>query len=532
MRKLLIVAFIAAAFLLPLPQVMACATGGDNVTPINRMVEYADLVVSGRIEFVDKLRGNYVLEVDRYFKGDGDKFLSIVNWRPAVYFADTVRDYDHGCLSFSPGRSRTRRDDVGYFALKANGDGTYGFYYGSVWIPGDVAHWRELESTEGLVEFVRPWQSEIELESPAPVAAFEALLMQLAGKEKTTEPEGDDYPLPRFLNITTQSGKRYRLNPDRSVTWLDPARWPIAISNDGSHVMYRLERDELGFQYLALVKKELHWCPYCQPLGSSTVGGGRALSVTGYSHDGWLEPVKGWFAQFSPDSNFVAVQDRNELLVYMFNNWTMEEYGYGRLMGMEVVAGQRVWWDPTFYQEPMAWSADSSTIAYQDSRGIWHWDLFEETHPLLVLADPEGEKLLDISRSGRFLRYSHGETWILLDVETGDSHERAIATPDERNVIQLLPSAPSHRSGGFSGKRESTVSRWRSCQAPLSNCRARIEYPDTLIEYFEFQPGWIGLVSQDSVQVFPWYLSMQESHLSIMISPPAAIQAFDFDSLL
>ena len=222
---------------------------------------------------------------------------------------------------------------MAYFALQANGDGTYGYYRESVWMPGDVAPWRKLESTEGLVEFEAPWQRELEFESPARVEDFESLLMQLSGSESTINPEGDDYPLPRFLNITTESGKRYRLNPDRSVTWLDPDKWPIAISNDGSHVMYRLERDELALQYLALVKKELHWCPYCQPLGSATVGGGGALSVTGYSYDGWLEPVKGWFAQFSPDSNFVAVQDRNELLIYMFNNWTMEEFYYGRLNG-------------------------------------------------------------------------------------------------------------------------------------------------------------------------------------------------------
>ena len=220
---------------------------------------------------------------------------------------------------------------------------------------------------------------------------LKTLLLQLSGNDSTAKPVNDDYPLPRYLNITTESGKRYRLNPDRSVTWLDPAKWPIAISNDGSHVMYRLERDELAFQYLALVKKELHWCPYCQPLGSTTVGGGGALSVTSYSYDGWLEPVKGWFAQFSPDSNFVAVQDRNELLIYMFNNWTMEEYGLWppdgqwRLSPVSAPGGIL-----PLREEPMAWSADSSTIAYQDSRGIWHWDLFEQTHPQLVLADPEG----------------------------------------------------------------------------------------------------------------------------------------------
>ena len=104
MRRMLLVSMLCAALFARLPLSAAC--GGYEFTPIDGMVKFSDLVVYGRIEFVDKLGTNFVLNVDRYFKGSGNQYLSVVNWRPAVYFADTVRDYDHGCLSLSPGRGR------------------------------------------------------------------------------------------------------------------------------------------------------------------------------------------------------------------------------------------------------------------------------------------------------------------------------------------------------------------------------------------------------------------------------------------
>ena len=528
MRSLLILSFICATILSSSPIASAC--GGYEATPIDGMVEFSELVVSASVEYVDKLAKNVILKVDRYFKGSGGKYLAVVNYRPAVYHADTVRDYDHGCLSIGPWNTRFRKDEYGYFALQANHDGTYGYYSESVWIPGDVLKYRKLESTEGLVEFFLYSRSEYELETPAPVDEFEDLLLQTSNRSETTPPVGNNYPLMRYLNITTESGKRYRLNPDFSVTWLDPAKLPIAISNDGSHVMFRLEMDELAFQYLALVRKELHWCPYCQGVGSATIGG-SALSVGAYTYDGWLEPVKGWYATFSPDSNFVAVQERDQLLVYMFDNWSLAEYEYGQMMGMEVVAGQHVWWDPFFGEEPLAWSADSTTIAYQDSRGIWHWDIFEETHPQLILPGDGSKELLDVSKSGRYLRYSHDETWSLIDVETGEIHERAIATPDERNLIFVQPSYPEGTVVLFNGRENHYRKAWRTCQAPLSKCPIHIVYHDEPIDIFEYQPGWIGLVSRNSVELFPWYLSMEESQLRILAEPPAAINAFDYDQI-
>ena len=513
------VIFVIPIFLLALaPRALAC--GGYEVTPIEQMLEFSELVVSGRIVFVDDIGVNFILQVDRYFKGGGGNYLPIVNTRPAFFYADTARDYEHGCGNLGYWGHKVRKDQQGYFALQARADGTYSYYPESVWIPGDLHSYRRLESPDDYVEFNTSYHSDYDFETPALVNRFEEILLLLSDSMQAAPPAGDHYPLMRFLKITTESGNRYRLNPDRSVTWLDPAAWPIAISNDGSHVMFRVAEDELAFQYLDLERKELLRHPDCERFGCNAVNEDSAL------------PIRGWHARFSPDSNFVAVQERDELLIYMFDNWTMEEYYYGRLMSMEVVAGQRVQWEPYNGEEPMAWSADSTTIAYQDSRGIWHWDIFEHPHPQLVLEDIRDVTLLDISRSGRFIRYSHDGTWSLLDTNTGETREGAVATPDESSRIVFRFGKPFYMVDGFSGKRYAFngYSR-RKCMAPLLNCPVLIETPYVPFEFFEFQPGWIGLVARGGVQVYPWHLSMDEGYMSIMVETPTSILAFDYDEM-
>ena len=530
MRKLLSIA-IAAIFLLSL-QSPAWACGGYKFSPLEDVVQWRDLLVSATVDYVDKLGTNFILKVDRYYKGSGGQYLPVVYWRPAVYYADTVRDYDNGCLNVGWGGRRIRRGDYGFFALESNNDGTYNYSRESVWIPGDVDQYGYDGPTNGMVNFLMSSRSPRYVDSPLPVSEFEALLLQLSDSEAIAQPDGDSYPLMRFLNITTETGQRYRLNPDYSVTWLDPDWWPEAISNDGSHVMFRLEDDELAFQYLALHRKELFSCRECELLDYRNENGGNASSEINLDNDGSLKPVKGWHAQFSPDSNFVAVQDRNELLIYMFNNWTLEAFEYGQVMGMEVVAGHRVWWNLSTHEEaPMAWSSDSTTIAYQDDRGIWHWDIFEDTHPQLVIPDAENETLLDISRSGRFLRHSNNESWSLMDVKTGVTHERAIPTPDERNLIFIRSGYPDGTVTAFAGRKNHYRYAWRNCRVPLSECHIHLVDPLSPIEFFEYQPGWIGIVTRRAVKLFPWYLSMEESQLSVAVELLLPIKAFDYDEM-
>ena len=530
MRTVIFCLALSAAIVIPAVRTVACSYGGDG-TGMERYIELADLVVAANVDYVDDSGKNAILKAERYFKGSAGPYLSLVYARPAVYYADSTRDYDNGCLNLGPGGIELKKGDNGYFALYANGDGTYDYGGATMWMPGDVDRYGYDGPREGMVDFQIHWQSGLQVEAPLPVAEFEALLLRMTGREEPLSPGTGRYPLLRFLNIRTESGQRYRLNPDFSVTGLDPDKWPIAISNDGSHVMFRLARDELGIQYLALVKKELQWCPACEPLGSANVGG--APGVASYRHNGWLAPVKGWQAQFSPDSNFLAVQEGTRLVIYMFHNRDRPGPGeqHGQLMGMDPVASAAVRWDPSTGAEPMVWSADSTTIAYQDSRGIWRWDLFEETRPQLLLPDSEDLSLLDISRSGEFIRYSQGETWRLLDVGTGEILERALATPDERNVIIIRNRFPEGTVSVRPGRANIRRSERRQCQAPLSNCPIHMISRFRPFEFFEYQPGWVGLVSRGQIQLYPWYLAMEESHLRVAADPPVSIVAFDYDAL-
>ena len=530
MRNLLSIAIAASVFLSL--QTPASACGGYEFSPLEDVVQWRDLVVAATVDYVDKLGTNFILKVHRYIKGSGGHYLPVVYWRPAVYYADTVRDYDHGCLNVGWGERRFRRGDYGYFALHSNNDGTYDYSRESVWIPGDVDQFDYEGPTDGVVDFYMSSRFPGRVDAPLPISGFEALLLQLSDAVATAEPDGDSYPLMRFLKITTESGKRYRLNPDYSVTWLDPDWWPEAVSNDGSHVMFRQKHDELAFQYLALLRKELWTCSECEHLDYRYVNGGHASSESSFAYDGWLKPVNGWHAQFSPDSNFVAVQNRNELLIYMFDNWTLAVHEYGQVMGMEVVAGQRVWWNISKVEKPpLAWSADSTTIAYQDNRGIWQWDIFEETYPHLVVPGDQEIELLDVSNSGQYLRFSHEDSWSLINVRTGETFERAIATPDERNLIFVRPSHPVGTVTARAGRKNHYRNDWRDCHAPLSKCSIHIVEPLYPIEFFEYQPGWIGLVTRRSVKLLPWYLSMEESRLSTVVEPPLPIEAFDYDEL-
>ena len=208
------------------------------------------------------------------------------------------------------------------------------------------------------------------------MADFEQLLHETSEQSQTTEPQRNPYPLMRFLNITTASGQRYRLNPDRSLTWLDPAKHPIAISNDGSHVMFRLDENELGFQYLSLVKKPFD--PMRHALGSAAPAGGRALSGGQMSFADWLHPVPGLYAQFSPNSDYVAIQEATRLRVYLFvaEPLPYSAVGFGHSMRMRESASVDLNWQESATRLPLAWSGDSKGIAYQDSQGIWLWRFY------------------------------------------------------------------------------------------------------------------------------------------------------------
>jgi hypothetical protein len=409
-----------------------------------------DVIVHATVLEVDDRGYNAILRVNRYFKGSGTAYLTVMRWTPAREVVADIRGYDSAC-TYDGGGIHLIAGSEGYFLLNSNGNGTY----------TDV-------SEEGLnIEpfIIRNGQVELYEDGETvtmDVPAFEKRLLELGDHSTPFEPgfASSRYPLRRFLTITTESGAQYQLNPDRSVMRLDED-YPLAISPDGSHIVFEMESGRIGFQYLALERK-----------AAETDGGG------------WLMPQTGRAVAFSPNSNFAAVWDDAQFTVYMFDNY--EDSGYGKAMGMQPVARTTLKWANDEILPTTVWSADSTTIAYQDGRGIWIWDIFEQSEPkLVVTSSSSSTTLLDISHSGRYVRFGAKESWTLIDTATDEIYINAIATPDESNLIFIQKTYAETTSD--ESKQE--------CHAPLAkNCPIYLsQYP--ISDWFWYKANLIVLLS-------------------------------------
>jgi len=473
----------------------AFACGGYYPTSIEYAATF-DAFVKAEVVAVDDIGINAILKVDRYLRGSGGEYIVIMRHPPALQNA-AVRRYDFGCLYSGRSGPHWRKGDFGYFPLAPNANGTYRDLANL----GTSAHYIP---EDGYVDFFSNNEDEYDGNATLPADEFESLVLQLSGQGPSKAPRSNPYPLMRFLNITTESGERYRLNPDRSVTWLDAARYPITISNDGSHVMFQLDDGELGFQYLAMLKKPFN--PMRHALGSAAPAGGRALSDGRYSSDGWLHPKPGLFGTFSPDSNFVAVQEESRLVIYLFYSVGIPDaaVGNGYRMAMKEIASYGVDWLSVDERAPMVWSADSNVIAFQDNHGIWLWSFLKESDPQLVVSTDEAEELLDLSYSGRYLRFGNNASWTLLEVQTGENWNNMLVSPDESRHIEIrIELADEHAS------RTAVVPRYRRCSEPLTRCPLVISSATPRFIFWH-DPGFVGLVFSASLESFPWRYSLEQ----------------------
>ena len=510
MRKFLVLTLFSVAILMPLPKVLACG-GVEQFYPLIEGITRYDLIVAATVQEYDDVGIGTILKVDRYFKGTGGEYVVLMPYPPALQNAGYTRRYDTGCLYAARSGGRWQHNGYGYMTLSANGNGTYSS--GRIYFPKD-----------GLVEFYSRDTDKYGEEVTLPVHKFEKLVLDLIGESETTEPTSSQYPLMRYLNVTTESGERYRLNPDRSVTWLDRAKYPIAISNDGSHVMFQLDHGELGFQYLAILKKP--YDPWLHAVGSATSGGGSYMSEGQFASDGWLHPVKGFFGEFSPNSDFVAVQEATHLTVYLLFSVSKEGAvaGFGHIMALRAIATTTIDWPATGREMPLKWSEDSQTIAYQDVQGIWLWKMLEDTEPQLVIPTDESQALLDLSYSGRYIRFGNDASWTLLDIQTGESWKNMLISPDESRRIEIRIELADDDAN-----ETAVVTQYKLCSEPLSRCPLVIRAaPPRFI--FWHDPGFVGLAYSTSFESFPWRYSLDNVCCSgIGGSDLPSISAFAFD---
>lgn len=502
MKRTLLVSGIFLLMMVSFSEVYACSIPEFAVD----FLPSADVIVYATVVKVDESGFNSILSVVRYFKGSGSKYLPVITMPPVLLTAARSRQYPIGCAS---GRTRVI-GETGYFALISRNNGTFSDYA----IRGDVGV-VDVSGGERMIHFKRieDESKQVYRELTLPVTDFERLLLELGGGTAVVPPDSDTrYPLSRFLSITTETGMRYWLNPDNTITQLDPRTYPVAISPDGTHYAFQLDESTFAFTRYGTLPE------------SSSYGDDSAQTVLYYE-----TPGRGF--QFSPDSNFVTVWDENRLTIYIFNNELNFDFNIGeRSMDLKAIgetsirSGER--------PAQVSWSGDSTTLTFRDDMGLWQWKIFDDAEPALLVPAKELNtfSLLETSRSGRYVRYGENDSWSLFDVETGETYQNVLATPNESNLIYVNVEPPGYMSElAF------------PCQIPLSEtCPLYVNIqPENLVDVFWYKYNQMVTVGcspdECALRSYSWNRSvMRYEDGSVLSTYPLVIDvAYDdqFDQL-
>lgn len=432
-----------------------------------------DVWVRATVLEVDDRGFSAVLKVHEYFKGEGPERLAVVRYPVGLHTARRVRGYPTADCIYAGSGTPLIDGKVGYYGLKSNGDGTF---TDALWnaahyffIDGEMDGEYYVDDPDGSMEEIVLTEDE-----------FVARLLEVGGRDNSVKPhqsEESRYPLMRYLLVTLEDGTLLHVNPDRSLSILGIDD-PIAISPDGAHTIYRESDDTLLFNYI--------W-------------------GEGFMPEDFRDQIRqrGKYAAFSPDSNMAAVWDDEHLAVYIYRDRGIPgntEWGPRWHPGMAIEhAATASLWIVDSRNLVVRWSADSSTIVWQDSSGIWYWNLFEEATLKIVpgASDRETQRLLDVSRSGRYVSYRHGGEIRVYDSQTEALYDNAWVAPNESYVNR----------GESSQDSETDERPYVACRAPMNaNCANEPLRPDrsmiTEFPYLMELLGWVNCSENNQCDVY------------------------------
>lgn len=464
MKKTLLIALLLILLQLIISQPKdALACSGYPAFDLNDLL-MMDLLVRATVIDTDDRGYNAVLRIEDYYKGGGSRYVTVMRYTAGFSAGSSIRGYDTSCLYDGYGQY-FRRGTQGYFGLRSNENGTFNdVYYGT-------AHFYE---ENGMISYEPSYivGNNAIYNNPYDISETDFINLLLEAGERSdpvspTDGVIEPYPLMRFLNITTKNGTHYQVNPDRSVMAL-PQDAPLAISPDGAHVAFQIDDEHIGFQYI--------WTKSVIPEADE--------EVSEWQYTGTV--VDGEAVRFSNDSNFAAVWNHTQLTIYMLTNYL--DGGYGMWMELLEIAQIDLTINPYTTLPSILWSSDSTTIAWQDEDGLWHWDLFDEASPQLLMTSIDIEELsienptlMDTSQHGRFVRVGAWDNWMVIDTETGEFYPNAIVSPDERFLLY-----PYHL--------DRTIDEDdRTCEPPLrDNCVRASDFRG--YNYFFYDVNLVGLM--------------------------------------
>lgn len=416
--------FLLLFIMIPTGSVLAC-TPGEIPPIVLEDIQDRSYFVKGMVIEVDDGGFNAILRVDHYVVGRGPAQLLIYRNDPVLSVVYRERNYDTGCLYGGTTEPWTV-GETGYFSLTRLRNGSYS-------VTNGYGQDYYFTADQGMVYFLRddPESDDPFMFSVEQLQAdeFEALVMELNSSTETSLPDrSQGEPRRHLLYVTTQSGTDYLLPVDGTdAVMLEPCTENCRITSpDGSHYAQSVDSTHLEFFY--------HY-------GLSQREDGVNLPVE----------VEGQAVLFSADSDFVLVWNEAVLSLYRITPTPEDSNGnilmYGLGLRLDELATLALQTSSTVQAEQLhgyaTWSTDSTTFAYGDAEGLWHFDFFEQTEPELILPLQEGAipPVLELSRSGRYLRYGDADEWVLLDVQTGKTYDDGVISPDEVHLALLDPEA-------------------------------------------------------------------------------------------
>lgn len=465
------------------PSVYACS-GGVGVTPDISVLLNRDVLIRGIV--VENSGGNSIIRVERYLKGSGNEYILLNQQSPALYINKSIRNYDYGC-----NYSRTPLATVGtqaYFSLDSELNGTYtaeidgmlrvlpvhrdenGRYVEYVHFNGE--NYTNANYDPNLVDFIRVSEEEFEARF-AEIYGHSAVFPEIASEFE------NPYPRFRELFVTTESGQEYMMPVDRdSLIPIDREisdcgeNCPI-VSPDGGHfaIPFPDQESQYAIGYYPQSFEILEW------YDGITFAPGSTNERT------YIPPrIHAQQLLFSPDANYIMAWDNAILSVYTFNIEPFRSnYGYfptlSLITELPLVTNSAITFDRLAGHG--AWSANSNAIAYWDAEGLKWLDLTTMSEPELIEENIEYlfrhrmgananqsnnviyAPLLELSSTGRFVRYGFVDEWILYDNLSEQSYENALVSPDETGIVRIIITQM--------GVNVSTPLEYE-CTAPLSNC--------------------------------------------------------------
>src|SRR5688572_2682054 len=122
MRRFIGLMLMMVMVTVAVPQVAACGGGAPLYL---EELDKTDVIVYGTVLETDDRGYNAILRVDKYFKGSGGMFITVLRRDAALEITADIRSYDTSCLYDGNSGLNWVTGSTGYFALTDNGDGTF-----------------------------------------------------------------------------------------------------------------------------------------------------------------------------------------------------------------------------------------------------------------------------------------------------------------------------------------------------------------------------------------------------------------------